>query len=102
MKLHEMGNLTALDRLQRWRNPDQNAKIQVSAGAVESVIPASHGTTRRLALVAAGLADATWTLCPKHEWDSAAGVVLVLAGGGIVRSTIRLSHSTTSKPCCRV
>jgi myo-inositol-1(or 4)-monophosphatase len=38
----------------------------------------------KLALVAAGLADATWTLVPKHEWDVAAGVALVLAGGGEV------------------
>jgi myo-inositol-1(or 4)-monophosphatase len=41
----------------------------------------------KLALVAAGLADATWTLCPKHEWDVAAGVALILAGGGIVRAS---------------
>jgi myo-inositol-1(or 4)-monophosphatase len=39
----------------------------------------------KLALVAAGRADATWTLCPKHEWDVAAGVALVRAGGGDVR-----------------
>ncbi len=38
----------------------------------------------KLALVAAGLADATWTLVPKHEWDVAAGVALVLAAGGEV------------------
>jgi len=36
----------------------------------------------KLALVAAGLADATWTLVPKHEWDVAAGVALVEAAGG--------------------
>ena len=36
----------------------------------------------KLALVAAGLADATWTLVPKHEWDIAAGVALVHAAGG--------------------
>jgi len=36
----------------------------------------------KLARVAAGLADATWTLVPKHEWDVAAGVALVLAAGG--------------------
>jgi myo-inositol-1(or 4)-monophosphatase len=36
----------------------------------------------KLALVAAGLADATWTLVPKHEWDVAAGVALVCAAGG--------------------
>ena len=40
----------------------------------------------KLALVAAGLADATWTLVPKHEWDVAAGTALVQAGGGIVRN----------------
>jgi len=38
----------------------------------------------KLALVAAGLADATWTLTPKHEWDVAAGVALVQAAGGFV------------------
>lgn len=40
----------------------------------------------KLALVAAGLADATWTLTPKNEWDIAGGVALVEAAGGIVRS----------------
>jgi len=35
----------------------------------------------KLACVAAGLADATWTLVPKHEWDVAAGVALALAAG---------------------
>jgi myo-inositol-1(or 4)-monophosphatase len=35
----------------------------------------------KLSLVAAGLADATWTLTPKHEWDVAAGVALVKASG---------------------
>lgn len=39
----------------------------------------------KLALVAAGLADATWTLCPKHEWDVAAGVALVISSGGRVQ-----------------
>ncbi len=38
----------------------------------------------KLGLVAAGLADATWTLVPKHEWDVAAGAALVLAAGGSV------------------
>ena len=40
----------------------------------------------KLALVAAGLADATWTLVPKHEWDVAAGTALVQAAGGIIRN----------------
>jgi myo-inositol-1(or 4)-monophosphatase len=38
----------------------------------------------KMALVAAGLTDATWTLVPKHEWDVAGGAALVLAGGGEV------------------
>jgi myo-inositol-1(or 4)-monophosphatase len=36
----------------------------------------------RLALVAVGLADATWTLSPKYEWDIAGGVALVESAGG--------------------
>ena len=38
----------------------------------------------KLALVAAGRADATWTLVPKNEWDVAAGAALILAAGGQV------------------
>lgn len=37
----------------------------------------------KLALVAAGKADATWTLVPKHEWDVAAGVALLQFSGGV-------------------
>jgi myo-inositol-1(or 4)-monophosphatase len=36
----------------------------------------------RLACVAADFADASWTLDPRHEWDVAAGVALVLAARG--------------------
>lgn len=36
----------------------------------------------KLALVACGLADATWTLVPKNDWDVAGGVALVVAAGG--------------------
>lgn len=39
----------------------------------------------KLALVASGMADATWTRCPKSEWDVAAGTALVEAAGGVVR-----------------
>jgi myo-inositol-1(or 4)-monophosphatase len=56
----------------------------------------------KLSLVAAGLADATWTLCPKHEWDLAAGVALVTAAGGCVASihnaSLRFNRSTTLLP----
>lgn len=38
----------------------------------------------KLAMVAAGRFDATWTHSPKHEWDVAGGVALILASGGWV------------------
>jgi myo-inositol-1(or 4)-monophosphatase len=38
----------------------------------------------KLALVAAGRADATFTLTPKHEWDVAGGVALLESAGGFV------------------
>jgi myo-inositol-1(or 4)-monophosphatase len=41
----------------------------------------------KLGCVAAGLADATWTLVPKNEWDVAGGVALILAAGG--RATLQ-------------
>jgi myo-inositol-1(or 4)-monophosphatase len=51
----------------------------------------------KLALVAAGLADATFTLTPNHVWDIAAGVALTHSAGGVVRtlspSNERASHS---------
>lgn len=40
----------------------------------------------KLARVAAGLADATWTFVPKYEWDVAAGVALVKAAHGVVKT----------------
>ena len=47
------------------------------------VIP-TGSVAGRLARVAAGLADATWTLDARHEWDVAAGVALIRAAGGQV------------------
>jgi myo-inositol-1(or 4)-monophosphatase len=38
----------------------------------------------KMALVAAGLADATWTLVGKSEWDVVGGTALVRAAGGVV------------------
>jgi myo-inositol-1(or 4)-monophosphatase len=46
----------------------------------------------KLAQVAAGLADGTWTLVPKHEWDVAGGAALMRAGGGT------LLHADGTRP----
>jgi myo-inositol-1(or 4)-monophosphatase len=47
-------------------------------------ITAMGSVAYKLARVAAGLADLTFTLTPKNEWDVAAGAALVLSGGGFV------------------
>src|SRR6202166_915377 len=50
----------------------------------------------KLALVSAGLADATFTLTPKNEWDVVAGAALVQAAGGFV-STLEKTHLTANR-----
>jgi myo-inositol-1(or 4)-monophosphatase len=56
----------------------------------------------KLALVSAGLADATWTLSPRHEWDVAGGVALVNSGGGYAATAqstkLRFNRRTTLLP----
>jgi myo-inositol-1(or 4)-monophosphatase len=56
----------------------------------------------KLALVSAGLADATWTFAPKNEWDVAAGVALVECAGGFARkidnSLICFNQKSTRLP----
>jgi myo-inositol-1(or 4)-monophosphatase len=49
----------------------------------------------KLALVAAGLADVTFTLTPKNEWDVVAGVALVQSAGGFV-STLERTELTAN------
>ncbi len=51
----------------------------------------------KLALVAAGKADATFSLGPKNEWDIAAGVLLVQEAGGIVTNQNGLPFIFNSK-----
>ena len=56
----------------------------------------------KLALVAAGLADATWTLSPKHEWDVAAGLALINSSGARASfpggAAIKLNRKETLLP----
>ena len=40
----------------------------------------------KLARVSAGLADVTFTLTPKNEWDIAAGAALIASAGGFVQT----------------
>src|SRR5579864_7562918 len=50
----------------------------------------------KLGLVSAGLADITFTLTPKNEWDVAAGAALVQSAGGFV-STLEKTSLTANR-----
>jgi myo-inositol-1(or 4)-monophosphatase len=50
----------------------------------------------KLGLVAAGLADVTFTLTPKNEWDVVAGAALVQAAGGFV-STLEKTNLVANR-----
>ena len=50
----------------------------------------------KLALVSAGLADITFTLTPKNEWDVMAGAALVQSAGGFV-STLEKTILTANR-----
>jgi myo-inositol-1(or 4)-monophosphatase len=50
----------------------------------------------KLALVSAGLADVTFTLTPKNEWDVVAGAALVQSAGGFV-STLEKTSLTANR-----
>jgi len=62
--------------------------------SAEFNIRAMGSVAYKLGLVAAGRADLTFTLVPKHEWDVAAGAALVDSAGGW---TLKLDHSPL---CC--
>jgi myo-inositol-1(or 4)-monophosphatase len=49
-------------------------------------IKAMGSVAYKLALVSAGLADVTFTLTPKNEWDVVGGAALVQSAGGFVRT----------------
>jgi myo-inositol-1(or 4)-monophosphatase len=49
-------------------------------------IKAMGSVAYKLALVSAGLADVTFTLTPKNEWDVVGGAALVQSAGGFVQT----------------
>jgi len=61
---------------------DRGEWQQFQGGALE--IRAMGSVAYKLGLVAAGRADVTFTLTPKHEWDVAAGAALVDSADGFV------------------
>jgi len=65
------------------RSETKRGEWQQFEGASFKVRPMGS-VAYKLALVSAGLADITFTLVPKNEWDVAAGVALVTSAGGFV------------------
>ena len=65
------------------RSEVNRGEWQQFAGAPFEIHPMGS-VAYKLALVSAGMADATFTLVPKHEWDIAAGTALVQSAGGFV------------------
>lgn len=65
------------------RSEIKRGEWQPFAGG-EFEVRAMGSVAYKLALVAAGRADVTFTLTPKHEWDVAAGAALVQSAGGFV------------------
>jgi len=51
--------------------------------AMDFTVQTIGSVAHKLAVVAAGQADATWTLRHKNEWDVASGVALLKAAGGV-------------------
>jgi myo-inositol-1(or 4)-monophosphatase len=45
------------------------------------------------------MADATWTLYPKHEWDVTAGVALVKAAGEFAQELDNSFLRFNNRPC---
>jgi myo-inositol-1(or 4)-monophosphatase len=58
-------------------------------------VQAMGSVAYKLALVSAGLADVTFTLTPKNEWDVVAGAALVQSAGGFV-STLEKANLTAN------
>jgi myo-inositol-1(or 4)-monophosphatase len=65
------------------RSEVKRGEWQQFAGGEFEILPMGS-VAYKLALVAAGRADITFTLTPKHEWDVAAGAALVESAGGFV------------------
>jgi len=83
----QTARVTATDSLERAtilasRSETSRGEWKPYEGKV--IVKAVGSVAYKLALVAVGQADATFTRSPKSEWDIAAGTALIIAGGGKV------------------
>ena len=76
-KMRVLGSRTEINR----------GEFEPFAGHLEVVAVGS--IAYKLALIAAGKANATFSLTPKNEWDIAAGVLLMEEAGGMITDKLR-------------
>ena len=72
----------AQTRVLASRSEDKRGEWDAFKGKVQVVLTGS--VAFKLALIAAGKGDATFSLTPKNEWDICAGAALIEAAGGRV------------------
>jgi len=82
------------------RSEDQRGEWDVFKGCVRVKLTGS--VAYKLAELATGAADATFTLTPKNEWDLCAGSLLVEEAGGRVTdlegAALRFNQAKTLRP----
>jgi len=79
------------------RSETKRGEWQAFRSAPFKVLPMGS-VAYKLARVSAGLADLTFTLVPKHEWDVAGGAALVASGGGFVQTLDTPLRCNREKP----
>ena len=79
-----VGNQSDLGSARILASRSETARGEWHAYEHELRIELTGSVGYKLALIAAGHADATFSLTPKNEWDICAGTALITCGGGIV------------------
>jgi myo-inositol-1(or 4)-monophosphatase len=96
--------VTATDALERatiLASRSETSRGEWKAYEGKLIVRAVGSVAYKLALVAAGQADATFTDSPKSEWDIAAGTALITAAGGTV-TDIHGHEMRFNKPSVKV
>jgi myo-inositol-1(or 4)-monophosphatase len=92
---------SALERATILASRSETSRGEWKAYEGKLIVRAVGSVAYKLALVAAGKADATFTSSPKSEWDIASGTALIVAAGGTV-TDIHGHQMRFNKPSVKV
>jgi myo-inositol-1(or 4)-monophosphatase len=81
-----VSDCAALEGCRVLGQKDMFAQLENASSWPEMQIESRSSIAYRMALVAGGMFDAAIVLSPKHDWDMAAGDVVVREAGGVVTS----------------